>query len=72
VRLVDLLDELTDDRRASRVGELGELAQMIVDDAPCPAPLERSADEQRPLGGCGDGNRFSGYCRILSGRRLWS
>ena len=65
MRPVDLLRELADDGRAGGVGELGQLAQMLVGQAPGAGPLERRADEQRPLDGRGDDDRFAAYARIL-------
>jgi hypothetical protein len=45
---------------------------MVVDDTLGTGPLERRANEERALDGGGDGNRFSGYREILSGRLRWS
>jgi hypothetical protein len=45
---------------------------MVVEDAFRTTPLERRANEKRALDGRGDGNGFSGYREILSGRRRWS
>ena len=46
---VELLRELADDLGARRVGEAGELAQVLVERLARTRPLERRSDEERPL-----------------------
>jgi hypothetical protein len=72
VGTVDLLRELSDDDRASRVCELGELAQVIVRETTRAGPLQRGADEQRPFRRRRDDYGLSTYIRILVVKRLAS
>jgi len=65
VGAVDLLHHLAHDDRARRVGELRELAQMLVHGAAGARPLERRTDEQDPLDRRRDGDEFSAYLKIL-------
>ena len=65
VRAVDLLRHLADDDRAGGVGELGELAEVLVGDAASARALERNADEERPLDRRDDVDRIAAYVRIL-------
>jgi hypothetical protein len=51
VRAVELLGQLADDERPGRVGQPPELLEVLVELVPRVRPLERDADEQRPLGG---------------------
>ena len=75
MRPVDLLGQLADDDRAGGVGQVGQLAQMVVGQTPRARSLERRAHEERPLYGRGDDDRIAAYARILfrssviSGRR---
>jgi hypothetical protein len=59
VRPVELLRELADDLGARRVGQPLELAQVFVERLARARPLERRADEQRPLERGGDGDQVA-------------
>ena len=59
MRAVELLRELADDDRAGRVGEPLELAQMLVERLARAGPLERRADEERPLDGRREGDQVA-------------
>ena len=65
VRPVDLLRQLTDDHGARGIGQVGQLAEMVVGHAARAWSLERSADEKRALHGRGNDDRFAAYVRIL-------
>jgi hypothetical protein len=64
------LRELADDDRAGRIGELGQLAEVIVDGATRAGALERSADEQRSLRRRRNYDWLATYVRILVIERL--
>jgi hypothetical protein len=59
VRTVELLGDLADDVGARRVGEPFELAQVLVEQLEGSRALRRRADEQRAIGGRGDGDQFA-------------
>jgi hypothetical protein len=62
---VDLLRDLPDDDGARGVGEVRQLAEVIVDSAAGAGPLARRPDEQRALDRRRDGDGFASYVRIL-------
>jgi hypothetical protein len=57
VRAVDGLDQLTDDLRAGRIGQLRKLLEMLAGRPPGAEALARGADEYRPLDRRIDGNQ---------------
>jgi hypothetical protein len=59
VRTVELLGELADDLGARRVGETRELAQVLIERLARTRPLDGRSDEERPLGGRGDGDQVA-------------
>jgi hypothetical protein len=65
VRAIDLLRELADDPGAGGVGQLGQLTEVVVDDAPGARPLERGAHEERPLDRRRDDDGLAAYERFL-------
>jgi hypothetical protein len=67
MRPIDLLRDLAEDDRARGVGEIRQLAQVVVDDAAGAGPLERRADEQRALDWRRDDDGCAGYVRLLVG-----
>ena len=62
--------EFADDDRAGGVRQLGELAQMVVDNTTRAGPLEGRSNEERPLCGRCDDDRLAAYSRTLITRAL--
>jgi hypothetical protein len=58
VRPIHLLNELADDLGTCRVGELRELAQMVVGSTTRRETLSRRADENCPLDWRGKSDQF--------------
>jgi hypothetical protein len=65
MRAVDGLDELTDDVRPGRIGELGKLLQVLIGRPSRAESLARRADENRALGGRFDRDQFLADVRLL-------
>jgi hypothetical protein len=59
MRLVELLREDADDFGACGVRQPLQLANVLLECAACARPLERRSNEERPLRGQRDVDRFS-------------
>jgi hypothetical protein len=64
MRLVELLRDFTDDERSRGIGQPLQLSEMLPKIGPRARPLEGRPDQERPLDGLVNVNRFPGDLRL--------